>query len=296
MKKISVTIILAVCIFSMRAQQQVSFSLQAHQDDWQLFMSEKIISDLASGGKVVFITLTGGDEGYGISPWGSSTVPYYLAKENGSVYSSKFANDITATIGATPAAVPIAQISIINGHKINKYVYGNTVNYFLHLPDGNNGGEGFSNTGYQSLQRLNNRNIKSISSIDGLTKYTSWSDLTNTIKSIINIEKGADNQVWIYTASLDNSSNPNDHSDHIYSSKAAQTAVSNLPWVGIIEFVDYQSSALSGNLNLYNHQNAAAIFGLFVWGLIESKYPGTFEATHKSWLPMDYLSIKRSPQ
>lgn len=224
-------------------QQEVSFSIQAHQDDWQLFMASNITNDISSGAKIVFITFTAGDAGIGNG--GSGLIPYYKARENGSVYSSKFAQDI---FFSHPQPLPIqsnlAQISYINSsnstisHNIAKYIYKNCVNYFLRLPDGNSNGSGFSLTGSKSLQKLKQNQISSISSIDGLTTYNGWNDLTLTIKQIILNESGSDNQVWINAPSISTNSfslnyNPNDHSDHKYSSIAARDAVSNLSWVGI---------------------------------------------------------------
>ena len=48
-------ILLTFFCFSIKAQT-VHFSIQAHQDDWQLFMSSRIIADMTAGSKMVFIT------------------------------------------------------------------------------------------------------------------------------------------------------------------------------------------------------------------------------------------------
>lgn len=272
--------------------QDVSFSIQAHEDDWQLFMSSKIIADLNANGKVVFITLTAGDAGNGdgsYSPGG----PFYLSRENGSVYSSKFAADITNA--ATPSPAPTGTVVVVNSHNINKYVYGNTVNYFLRLPDGGQDGDGFPITGNKSLQKLRLGSITSLSAVDNSATYTSWTDLKNTILQIINNERGADPQIWIYTADLDNLVNPSDHSDHLHAAMAAQEVVNSLLWVGIAVFVDYASSGMPANLSDYDHENAAAVFNLSEWGITEKQYASNFDAGHKSWLPMDYFVVKRSP-
>lgn len=272
--------------------QDVSFSIQAHQDDWQLFMSSKIVADLNASGKVVFITLTAGDAGNGTGAYSAGN-PFYLSRELGSVYSSKFAADITSV--ATPAPVPTAVTAVINSHNITKYVYGNTVNYFLRLPDGNGDGNGFPITGNKSLQKLKLGTIASLTAIDNSATYTSWANLTTTIQQIILAEKGADNQVWIYTASLDNVFNPGDHSDHLYTAHAGQDAVSALLWVGEAEFIDYASASMSSNLSSTDHENAAAIFNVSEWGIIEKQYASNFDENHKAWLPMDYFTVKRNP-
>lgn len=291
-------LIIALVLFFTRlnlwAQQEVSFSIQAHEDDWQLFMSSKIVADLTvTGGKVVFITLTAGDAGNGDGAYSSSGTPFFLSRELGSVYSAKFAADITS--GSTPAPTPTATTAVVNGHNITKYVYGNTVNYFLRLPDGDFDGNGFPITGNKSLNKLRNGSIPSLTSVENSATYTGWSDLTNTIQQIILTEKGTDNQVWMYTASLDNTANPGDHSDHLNAAHAGQDAVSTMLWVGISEFVDYATSSMPANLSATDHENAAAIFMLSEWGITEQEYSSSFVADHKAWLPMDYFAVKRTP-
>ncbi len=292
---------LIVClIFSLKSlsQFQVTYSVQAHPDDWQLFMSSKIYNEVNSGGKVVFITLSAGDEGSGSGAY-LSPIPYYVARERGSIYSSKYVADVNGgVISDTPSHVRVS----INGKSIVKYSYNNNkiINYFLRLPDGNALGQGFG-TIPKSLKKLFTGSISNISSVEGVTTYNSWVDLTATVRAIIIAEKGLDNQVWVNTASLDSTSftptlnNSNDHSDHYYTSRALQDAVSDLLWVGINEFINYKSFSLPANLTLSEHQNAAAIFGVYVWAMQESRYEGAFDAAHKSWLPIDYFSIKRNP-
>lgn len=287
-----IVIVLSFTRFNVWAQQDVSFSIQAHEDDWQLFMSSKIVADLTASGKVVFITLTAGDAGNGDGAYSGGN-PFYLSREMGSVYSAKFAADITS--GTTPLPVPTATIAAVNGHNITKYIYGNTVSYFLRLPDGDFDGNGFPITGNKSLQKLRQGNITSLTSVENSATYTGWSDLTNTIKQIILNEKGTDNQVWMYTASLDNNANPGDHSDHLYAAHAGQDAVSAMLWVGIAEFVDYASTSMPANLSATDHENAAAIFMLSEWGITEKEYASSFVPNHTAWLPMDYFAVKRNP-
>jgi len=294
-------LILVFIAFSlkMQAQLNVSYSVQAHQDDWQLFMSSQVMVDMAAGGKMVFITLTAGDEGNGSGNYVSS-VPYFLTRERGSVYSAKYAADINGGIVSdTPSLTRVT----LNGHSIVKYAYNSNkaVNYFLRLADGDVHGAGFPITGNKSLYKFKNGLITSMTSVDGLTTYTSWTDLTNTIKAIMMAEKGLDNQVWVHTASLDSLivnnllNNGGDHSDHYYASKAVQDAIKDSLWVGINHYMDYRSSYLPANLTVSNHQNAAALYALCSWGITESRYRPSYNDIHKSYLPMDYFSVLRAP-
>ncbi len=283
-------IAIIVCSVHGSAQQPVTFSIQAHQDDWQLFMSNAVINDIGSGKKVVFITLTAGDAGNGTGAYGSTT-PYYIAREKGAVQSSKFVADLP---GAIPTATPLATTVNINGHNITKYVYKKTVDYFLRLPDGGGNGAGSQLTGFKSLQRLKTGAITSIGAIDGSTTYFGWDDLKQTLLQIVLNEKSTGYATWVYAPGL-GTSNAGDHSDHIYSSTAIQEAVANYLWVGINEFIDYASGGQPANLTSLQQSDAAGAFASYVWGLNSAQYVGNFDDGHKSWLPVDFSTVKRNP-
>lgn len=291
MRKLILMILCFSLAFSIYAQQQVSFSIQGHEDDWQLFMSKNIVEDL-SFGKVVFITFTAGDAGHGNLAYGNGKIPYFLAREKGAVYSSKFASDLN---GGEVSDIPLCTNVVVNGHLIAKYVYrNNVVDYFLRLPDGLDG-NGLPSTGNQSLQKLKDSQIKTITAVDNSTVYNGWNDLTQTIKTIILTEKGTDEQVWMNTSSIDRTYNSDDHSDHYYSSQAAQDAVCDLPWVGIVSWMNYRERNLPGNLSVSEIENASAIFAVYSWSLVESGYVTGFDNSHKRFLPGDYFRITRRP-
>jgi len=299
MKKFLLSIIIFLSLDHLQAQT-VSFYVQADADDWQLFMSSNAIADLQGGGKTVFITLTAGDEGNNTAAFNGSAVPYYIARENGAVYAAKFGYDMLQTTVNT-AVIPVIQTVTVNTHSLKKYVYANTVTYFLRLPDGNTNGNGFSATGNKSLKKLKAGTIPTIAAIDGSTTYTSWTDLTTTIATLINTERGLNTQVWLHTTSLDSTNatnvlnNAGDHSDHYYSSKAAQDGVNSMTWVGIKEYIGNRSSSLTANLTSGNFQNASGLFSVTDWTLVLNKYATKFTSVNTSLLPMDYFSTKRSP-
>jgi hypothetical protein len=288
--------------------QTVHFAIQAHADDWQLFMSSRVISDMTvANTKMVIITLTAGDESTGAGSYGGGGVPFYVGRENGAVYSSKFAADLTT--GTAPLDVPVASAVTINSNTVWKYTYKNTVNYFFRLPDGDLNGAGFSNNNNQSLQKLKLGTIPAINVVGNTSNtplsgpaaltYT-WSELTATIRQIINDEKVTGTQSWIHAAHTINGTNsaynPNDHSDHRYSSLAGQEAVAaGMAWVGVNGFMDYNSSSLAPNLSTTQHTNAAILFGLEVFGMTESQYQNEFVSGHKDWLPMDDFQVIKTP-
>ena len=275
------------------AQNNVSFSFQAHQDDWQLFMSTRIMSDLtAVNGKVVFITLTAGDAGNGTVSYGA--IPFYQARERGAIYSSKVAADIAVPASA-PLAVPSLTTVNFNGHNITKYVYKNTVNYFFRLPDGGGAGNGFPLTSNASLRKLKLGNIATLAAIDGSAVYTGWADLVTTVRRILTFERGTDNQVWVYKTSPNTTFNAGDHSDHVYSGIAANDAFVDSLWVGIVEFSNYNSASSPANLSNTDHVNSTVLFATVSEALSENLYTGVFDEGHKSWLAMDIFNVVRSP-
>jgi hypothetical protein len=59
------------------------------------------------------------------------------------------------------------------GHAIKRWLYSNTVSYFMRLPDGSPQGTGYVATAEQSLKRLHEGAIRTMTSIDNSTTYLS---------------------------------------------------------------------------------------------------------------------------
>ena len=168
------------------AQETVAFYFAAHEDDWQLFMSPNAYRDVqASSTKVVFVYLTAGDGGAGIGNAGRSQ-PYYLARENGAKLSVMFIAD-----AQTAPSVPADSVAMFAGHALKRWLYGRTVSYFLRLPDGDMDGSGYLGTGMQSLKRLHEGAIPKISAVDDSATYEGWADLTDTLRDLIDRERGS---------------------------------------------------------------------------------------------------------
>jgi len=273
------------------AQDQVAFFVQAHADDWQLFMSKNIEDDI-SFAKIVIVTLTAGDAGHGSSAYGKGKIPYYMARERGAVYSSKFACDISAT---EVNVVPTCQICQVNGHKIARYVYkDHIINYFLRLPDGLSG-EGLPSTGNQSLQKLKEGKLTTLTAVDNSAVYNGWTDLTQTLKTLFTSERGNDEQVWINTHSADLKYNEGDHSDHYSTALAVLDATAQLNWTGIVSWMGYRSRKLPANLTTKEIISATSIFSAYTWSLMENGYGESFDNAHRRFLPCDYSIIVKRP-
>ncbi|MBK7375658.1 MAG: T9SS type A sorting domain-containing protein [Chitinophagaceae bacterium] len=301
MKKIFLLIVSAITANSLFAQG-VTYYVQADQDDWQLFMAQKVTADLADGKKVVFITLTAGDAGNGSSAYGGASVPYFSSRERGAIYSTKLVGDmINAPIPPFNNTYPLPTLGYasINGKNIAKYYFGNPsgpgalVNYFLRLPDGGPAGAGYAGTGNKSLKKLKEGTIPNMTSVDGANTYT-WTELVNMITAIIFAESGTGTQAWLNTSNLNTALYP-DISDHVFSSTAAQEAVASHWAIGINEFVMDYSSNSSANLSTEDYQIAIQLFGIYNWSLLRDRYSSQLNSTTRAWFPMELYTEKRAP-
>ena len=144
----------------------VEFFVQAHQDDWQLFLGDRAAGAVPTASKLVFVYTTAGDAGT------SNTAGYWQARERA----------VQASIDSmTPASAWSCANQTLNGHVIARCVKGSVVSYYMRLPDGNGTGQGYPPVN-GSLGRLRSGAIASLSAKDGSTTYTSWSDLVSTFQ------------------------------------------------------------------------------------------------------------------
>src|SRR6185312_17121689 len=175
-KALQVCLVLTACCggqaLAADKPDKVSFYFAAHEDDWQLFMNPSAFQDvLGAAGKTVFVYVTAGDAGLGTGDGGRKR-PYYLARENGAQEAVRFMADTDHE-----PSVRNESSAMVNAHRIFRIAYRNTVSYFLRVPDGNIKGEGFAETGFQSLLRLHKGAIAKMTAVDGSTEYRGWDDL-----------------------------------------------------------------------------------------------------------------------
>lgn len=198
----------------------VSFFVQAHPDDWQLFQGHSAWNDLNQvypeegdqilRNKVVFIYTTAGDAGEEGNFW--------ELRERGALASVKIA---LADNGEYP---PIT-LQEFNNHQIAKYSIRNTESYFLRLPDGSMHGEGFPHTGNRSLKKLHDYNSPMNSLGEHVETYPTWKNFWKTLQNIIETAtpmhlRNQDQHPWINVADFDDRENPGDHYDHKETSNA----------------------------------------------------------------------------
>ena len=269
---------------------KVSFYFAAHEDDWQLFMNPSAFQDVMNGAtKTVFMYLTAGDAGLGVGKGGRKH-PFYLARENGAEAAVRFMADADATPGERVAA-PMA----FNGHMIYRVSYLNTVSYFLRLPDGHWSGEGYAETGFQSLKRLAAGKNDIIRSIDGSTAYHGWDDLVATIRAIATYERDKAAVAQINVAETDLKINPRDHSDHLMTAKAALDAVKDISCVRRVYFVEYASSQLPPNLDSRQRDMESSVFAVTLAGVQALDHRTFWHRYDQSFVGRNYFRIQEPP-
>jgi hypothetical protein len=266
---------------------KVSFYFAAHEDDWQLFMNPTAFEDVSgAAAKTVFVHVTAGDDGLGVGSGGRKQ-PYYLARENGALNAIRFMADADKT-PISSSAGPMT----FNGHPVFRASYLNTIAYFLRLPDGNATGAGFAGTGFQSLKRLADGDIDTLSAIDGSTIYRGWSDLVATVQEIINYERGPAPLVQINVAETDARINPNDHSDHLMTAKAALDAARDMSCVRRVYYVDYASAKLPENLNARERDMESAVFAVTLAGVIAFDHGTAWHHYDQSFIGRNYFRVE----
>jgi hypothetical protein len=283
-------VLIAVCggqAFAAGKPDKVSFYFAAHEDDWQLFMNPSAFHDVLEGAaKTVFVYVTAGDAGLGTRN-GGRRWPYYRARENGAEEAVRFMADTDHE-----PAKRISATVTLNEHRIFRVQYRNTVSYFLRVPDGNIKGEGFEDTGFQSLLRLRKGAIKTMTAVDGSTVYRGWSDLVRTVRAIVDAERGGAPLVQINVAETDPAINPDDHADHLATARAALDAVNDLSCVRRVSYVDYHSAKLPENLNEQQRDMESSVFAVTLAGVQALDHSTSWRHYDGSYVGRNYFRVQ----
>jgi hypothetical protein len=270
------------------AYQRVSFYFSAHQDDWQLFMNPSAFQDVLDGNtKCIFIHMTAGDAGLGTGN-GGRKYPLYRARENGAEKAIRFMADSDYR----PPAETAVSAMVFSGHPIQRVSYRNTVAYFLRVPDGSPEGTGYADTGYQSLKRLADGKIGTLSAIDGTTSYHGWRDLVATLRSIIDFERGAAPSAQLNVSEPNPVINPNDHSDHLMTAKAALDAAEGLTRTRRLYYVGYASANLPENLGGYDRDIKCAVYAVTLAGVLELGHPVAWRHYDENFIGRNFCRIE----
>ena len=268
-----------------------AFYIVAHPDDIELFMAFHAWSDIASSDtKTVFVVLTAGDAGQGISA-GDSVAPYYLAREIGHERAIRFwANLNGVQVHDTNRIdVTIARL-IVQRQSISERI----VFYNLRLPDGGSDGFGYSATGNQSLSLLRSGKIDEIRSIDNAVTFTRQS-LRDFIQGLIAIEAHRCASVWVNIQDEDNQTNPSDHPDHIATAETVLEAISDKRYscVGISRYTTYVNAGNPENLGPSDSLIHLESWKMLNAGMVDGGHTAMWDTLHASWLGKLYFRTQR---
>lgn len=268
---------------------KVSFYFAAHEDDWQLFMNPSAFQDVLEGAaKTVFVHVTAGDAGLGTGDGGRKR-PYYLARENGAEDAIRFMADTDHE-----PAKPVVSHVVLNNHRIFRIAYRNTVSYFLRVPDGNIKGEGFADTGFQSLKRLHDGAVRTMVAVDGTAVYRGWDDLVRTVRAIVDAERGRAPLVQVNIAETDAAINPDDHADHLMVARAALGAVNDLSCVRRVSYVDYASARLPENLNAQQRDMESSVFAVTLAGVQAFDHGTSWRHYDGAYVGRNYFRVQEA--
>ncbi|MGH1441802.1 MAG: DUF7402 domain-containing protein [Cellvibrionaceae bacterium] len=278
-----------VCLLALAFKvhaQETHFYTAAHQDDWQLFMNPQAYNSVKNPrvDKTVFIHVTSGDAGQGAGFLGEDH-PYLIARNEGALRAIRFM--VNANRGRLGAAMNESAVTL-NGHTLQRYEYSQAVAYFLKLPDGNLGGQGFSGTGNESLQRLYSGAISQIETVDGSATYYGWDDLVRTAEAIVDYESPVGNAITFNSADTDTSLNPGDHSDHLHSSLLMQAVALNNTCINQNFYRDYVTSRLPDNVSKSELLVQAGTWGVTTSGISDFYHANTWDGGHNAWLGKQY--------
>ena len=275
--------------FAADKPNKVSFYFAAHEDDWQLFMNPSAFQDVTEGAaRTVFVHVTAGDAGLGTGDGGRKR-PYYLARENGAEDAIRFMADTDHE-----PAKPVVSHVVLNNHRIFRIAYRNTVSYFLRVPDGNIKGEGFPDTGFQSLKRLHDGAVRTMVAVDGTAVYRGWDDLVRTVRAIVDAERGRAPLVQVNIAETDAAINPDDHADHLMVARAALDAVNDLSCVRRVSYVDYASARLPENLNAQQRDMESSVFAVTLAGVQAFDHGTSWRHYDGAYVGRNYFRVQEA--
>jgi hypothetical protein len=267
------------------ANAGVSIFVVAHQDDWQLFMNPEAFRRMDEPGeKAVFIHVTAGDAGKGIT---GEPVPYYLAREEGALRAVRFmanaANQSTGTTnnmhtGMTPVA----------GHQIQRAAYANAVVYFLRLPDGNIVNGNVYTPHPFSLERLRTAQAEYSETIDASAKYIGWNDLVNTLAAIVENERIAGQPLSLHIAETQEELNQRDHPDHRATALGMEEVATRFGCATVHRYVEYFTRTMPENVTGKDYMVDVGTWAATASGLSDNHANSTWEPEHNTWIGRSY--------
>jgi len=250
---------------------RTDFYVHAHQDDWTLFMSDRIYTSVQVATKVVIVYTTAGDGGQSTSWWQT--------------------RELAARAGVDAISAPgvwTCASQTVSGHPIRRCSKGKMVTYELRLPSCAMSSEGYFGRG--CLGDLRDGTRSTLVALDGSTTYTSWADLTATMRGVVDLE--GNNQgapyVEVNAPDYDRVANKPNHPDHLSSADLVRAAATGRTWT-TFWYIDYQTQYMPINLTQAQHDIKRDAFYAY------DNYMGAaglgrnqFESDYQAWLWRTY--------
>ncbi|HZP55173.1 MAG TPA: PIG-L family deacetylase, partial [Candidatus Saccharimonadales bacterium] len=259
-------------------------NIVAHEDDDLLFLSPDLIHDIQAEHCIRTIYLTAGD--------GGNDQFYWLSRQRGSqaAYAEMIGLKNTTWVDRIVKLDNHQFITISNPKGNSKISL-----IFMHLPDGNLKGQGFSAQNYESLAKLDAHQISTIKSVDSQSFYSS-EELISALKSFMHlyqpseIRTQANSQGAVFT----------DHSDHRavgrYVNQAYQQyeteQYENKTSIPISFYLSYPGRERPENIfdgDLVSKMEAFATYGKFDGAVCSSVELCTTNQIYNAYLRREYI-------
>ncbi|HEY5021255.1 MAG TPA: hypothetical protein VII30_02085 [Gemmatimonadaceae bacterium] len=255
------------------ASGRTDIYFHAHQDDWQLFMGDRASNSFQLANKVVFVYSTAGDAGENTKYWQTRELAARAA--------------VDAIIGGGAWSCGDQNI---NGHSIHRCVSGTAVEYDMRLPNCAMNGTGYFGRG--CLGDLRDGTRSALVAVDSSATYTSWTDLTATMRGIVAFESNDQRapQVEVHAPDYNRTVNSDhiDNPDHIATGDAVRAATAGRRW-NLNWYVDYNTKNMPINVTQSQHDIKLKAFYAYdnymgAAGLGRNQY----EADYQAWLWRTY--------
>jgi LmbE family N-acetylglucosaminyl deacetylase len=260
-------------------------NIVAHQDDDLLFMNPDLLNELEAGDCVRTIYVTAGDAG--------SSKSYWLSREQGSeaAYASM--------LGIK--GIWIQRIVELSNHEFISVAnpQGNTKVslIFMRLPDGNLKGNGFSDSHFESLAKLEAGQISTMNAIDGQSTYT-LNQLSSALTTLMHLYQPAE----IHTQSNYVSATFPDHSDHMAVGRLVQGSYNryeteqydNVVIIPLMFYTGYPIHGFPANVsgaNLAAKEAAFLSYAKFDSGVCQSISKCLQTPTYEAYLTRQYQEL-----
>lgn len=255
----------------------------AHEDDWQLFMGDRIAASLNAGDSMTFVYLTAGDDGRDSS--------YWRTRESAALQSMRVAINPSA-----PSLVASCLDTSVHRHLIRACALGATMSFFLRLPDGRRNGAGFERYSRESLRKLRTRRIVTITAVDGSATYSGWNDLVETVGELIGSNRQNINAM-VHTTDPSVTINPHDHFDHRMAGLLVTDARKSRGWDATY-YLGYALATRAANRSTAQARTKSVIFRAYDAEMIAANKAWSAYAEHPAFYSQCMLRtyFRRAPK